>query len=377
MKCFKIILAFLLIEILTISLIFAKSSINKSELIKIDGNTSDFDLESDQIILSPDLFGKFYESDNDSKWGSGNDVFKLKLTWDAKYLYIGIDGVCWGNNIICYIQTLPKEGISDVSKLSAWKRNVKFENIKPNFFLATWDNNEKPQFWKIINETSVEDKSSQVETKATFKGSIKGGMEAKINWDTLYGQGEYRISTNASLKIVTLVVGGETCGGPDSMPNSSVDMPVNCSETPIIDNFVKIDLDKNYDGLPDMNIDIRERAKVEIDTTSSKYQPLKIYDISIENRSFTPNNDGINDEVVINYKLSKDAKVSAKVFNFEGEVVYDIYEDISLTAGSQKIKWNGLNNYNILEKAGIYIIFIKAKSGGVSFIEKIPVYLVK
>lgn len=355
----------------------AKTANDKSSQITIDGITSDFDVESDQILLSPDLSGMYFESDNDSKWGSGNDISKIKLTWDSRYLYIGIDGACSGNNIICYIDTEPNKGISDVSTLPAWRRKFTFENISPDFFLATWDNNESPQFWKIIDENNDEDKTSFITAHATFHSTIQAGMEAKIPWNVLYGLGDYKVATNAILKIVAVVAGGEECGGPDSAPDSSESMPVNCDETPVIDNFLIIPVDSNSDGFPDIDVNIRERTDVKINVLALKYQPLKAENITVENKSFSPNNDNINDYVIIKYILSKDAKSTVKVFTLDGKCVSTIQDNMSLTAGIQTIKWNGYDNAGKKQEAGLYIIVISLRSAGISYVKKIPVFLIE
>jgi len=343
--------------------------------ITIDGNTSDFDKESDQIILSPELPGKFYESDSDSKWGSYNDINNIKITWDSGYLYIGIDGIIYNNNMILYFDIDENSGISDVNSINNWKRKIKFKNFTVNFFAATGDNNTSPQFWQVASDGTTTDISDNIKSAATFSGSIKGGMELKIPWTTLYNRGWGEISTNAVLKLVGVVTGGDDSSGPDSAPDSSEEMPVNSSDLATLDNYLIIYLDKNSDGKPDIGVNIRNNCDVAIDITSLKYQPLNIVNINIENQVFTPNNDGINDTTKINYYLTKDAIVNVKVFNLKGDLIYSLQNDISLTKGEQQIEWNGYNNKNVVVSPGLYIIYIKATTMGVSRVKKIAVYV--
>jgi len=356
---------------------FGMTSDTKSGTIVIDGVTADFSQESDQILLSPDLTGVYYESDNDSKWGANNDISSIQVTWDRNYFYVGVDGVCENNNIIVYFDTGENNGISDVSSLSSWKRKIDFEVIKPDYFIVASDKNNSPQFWKILSSTSAEDKSASVISSATFNGGIKGAMESRIGWDMFYGLGNYNVATNAVMKIVGVVVGGDDTSGPDAAPNASGTMPTDSSKFVTVDNYLIVPLDNNSDGLPDIGANVRGRTSVAIDINSLKYQPLFIGNMHILNQSFSPNGDGINDDVTLNYLLSKDANVAVRIFNISGEAVYDFQKSAKLSAGVQSIKWDGLNNRGIRQNQGIYIVYIQAESSGVSVAKKVPVFIIQ
>ena len=125
-----------------------------------------------------------------------------------------------------------------------------------------------------------------------------------------------------------------------------------------------------------MGIDIRSVCSIVIDVTSLKNQPLDIQEFIIKNHAFTPNNDGINDELEIKYYLTKDAIGSARVFNSSGDIVYTLQDNIELTAGYQVLKWDGYNNNNIKAKPGLYLIHFEVVGWGASVVKKVGVYLV-
>ncbi len=356
--------------------LFAKSAEYKTDIV-IDGSLTDFEGARDQIILSPDLIGKFYESDSDSKWGSYNDINAIDITWDSGYLYLGVKGIINDNNMIIYIDSDENKGVNDVSELNNWKRNIKFKGIKPDFFIATWDKNTAaPQFWEIVNSESASDRSSDITGAVTFNGTVSGAMEVRIPWTTIYNSGWGNISTNAVLKITGVVTGGDDSSGPDSAPDSSVDMPVDSTQEAVLDNYLIIYLDKDSNGKPDIDVDIREQSDVAIDITSLKYQPLNIVNIDIVNQSFSPNDDGINDSVTINYSITKDSEVTIGIFDIDGKLIYEVCNDLSLTKGVQQFSWDGYDKNNVKADPGLYIVYIKATTQGVSVVKKVGVFLI-
>ena len=92
----------------------------------------------------------------DSYWGEYNDIKQLKVTWDEAYLYLALDACSYDNNVILFIDIYNDYGINDMSNLNAWQRAFKFYNINPDFFIATWDTNNSPQFWKVQEGGSIQ-----------------------------------------------------------------------------------------------------------------------------------------------------------------------------------------------------------------------------
>lgn len=368
-------LAFFITFFISISL-FAKSEADKSSKIFIDGKTSDFDAESDQVILAPHLSGRNKESEADSRWGSYIDINTIKITWDTDYLYIATDGILNGNNTIMYLDTGLGLGVSSAGGFSAWKRRLLFENIKPNYFLATWDNNYYPQFYKINSASSVSEKTAEISARSSFNSTVKGSMEAKIPWDTLYSLGVGRVASGATLKILGVIVGGDDTSAPDSAPNTTSYLPSDSDEYANIDNYIILPVDSDNDGYADLGKSIRTIASIAVDTTSLKYQNLEIRELKVDNRAFTPNDDNINDELEIYYFLTKNATVSTRIYNISGDLIYTYQKSVDLTAGYQMIQWNGYNNNRIKANPGLYLIHIEAMSSGVTVVRKVGAYLV-
>ncbi|GEM_PF-1404673 len=358
-------------------LLFSNTSASKSGQIIIDGSTSDFNMETDQILLSPELSGFFYEQDNDSAWGSGNDVSRIKVTWDSLNLYLSVEAACANNSVILYIDTGRGVGASSVSTLPAWKRKLSFVGMAPDFFLAGMDNNTQPQFWYIQGTSSDVEKTGEIEAKASFYGTVRGGMEARIPWKVLYGLGDYGVKTNTELKLSCLITGGDNTSSPDAAPDTTESLSADVSETVEIDNYLKIKLDSNGDGIPDLGVSVKDATTVAVNTTALKYQELGIIGLEAVPKAFSPDNDGIHDQTEFSFSLSKNAKVECTVFSLDGKEVKKIQEEIPLTSGEQSFFWDGRDDAGKWQPAGPYLVRVAARESGVKVVRKIPVYLVR
>jgi hypothetical protein len=257
---------------------------------------------------------------------------------------------------------------------TGWPRKLSFQGFHSDFFIGTWDGNKTPQFWQIINNTSANNRTQEVQSAATFQGNLKGGMEIRIPWNTIYGRGDFYVATNAMLRITGVVSGGDNSSGPDSVPDNSSGMPVDSSQKAILDNFVAIPLDQNGDGLPDIGVKVRQASSIAIDITRIKYLPLEIGQLTINNRAFAPESTSAS-TVVLTYKISKDAFVTTKVFSMDGALVATLFDNASLTAGTQTVIWDGTSNSGNRQPQGLYVILINASNAGVRISKKVTVFL--
>ncbi|MDD5066349.1 MAG: hypothetical protein PHF84_04820, partial [bacterium] len=188
--------------------------------------------------------------------------------------------------------------------------------------------------------------------------------------------GTGRVPAGTQLKITGCVSGGSDSTAVDSIPDSSVSHPTEWDEIATLDNYAIIPLDTDTDQLPDMNADIRARCLIAIDTTSLKYQPLQIMDISIKNKAFSPNGDSINDETCVTYYLTKDAVADVDICDLDGSLIKTIRKGSELTAGYQSVIWDGNDQKGIIQPPGLYVIMIRVQASGVSVVKKIGVYLI-
>ena len=88
------------------SIAHAGTAIDLSDRIVIDGSTADY-LDDEtifqrRVVQQGDsvAVGSLEESTIDSKWGRFNDINNVRITWDAHYLYVAVEGYSFNNNMM-------------------------------------------------------------------------------------------------------------------------------------------------------------------------------------------------------------------------------------------------------------------------------------
>src|SRR5262249_26073842 len=128
--------------------------------IVIDGYTNDF-TDDERVFGYNATAQESEEPSNDSVWGVNDDINQIRITWDARYLYLAAEGRIWDNNMILFLDSTPGRGLGAMDSLNSWRRNFSFDTtgsfagqgFAPDLFAATWDgNNTGPRI--IMQEAS-------------------------------------------------------------------------------------------------------------------------------------------------------------------------------------------------------------------------------
>ncbi len=339
-------------------------------------NAGDVSKEEDQIILSENLAGNYYESTSDSKWGSENDINQISVTWDNDFLYIEATVTIKedsGNNAIIYID-LKEGGITTADNLSLFPRKITFINFNPDIFLIfgkTWGG-----VYSVNENGEVQSLSSYI-FKSNKLSEGKWVILYKIPWTSLYTVQQGRVKEGTLLKLIGIITGGDNSSTPDTAPNQTEELPAQWDQPVTIENFIIIPVDQNNDESPDLDISVKDRATTAIDVFSEKKYPFEIQQLTIHNSTFTPDNDGVNDTFYCKFYLTRRAKLTAKVYNLNGDIIRTLKENFNVTQGWQKIEWDGYKDNGKKPEPGLYIIYILIDSYGSKLSKKIPVYKIK
>ncbi len=360
--------------------------------LTIDGSTLDF--AADEALMqsasteNPD-YTTLYESRSDSRWGANEELLQVHLTWDADSLYVGVDGVSWGNNVILFFDTKPG-GLLSMATLNAWRRNFFFcGGFAPDLFLATWDTNRQPQMWRATGSNSVRQLGTgDFKASATFQQGDQGkAMEAAIPWSAVWEsttrdydptvRDTLAVRPDAAYRAVRVVAvltgGGDGTSGPDVIPDNLEGMVSDGSQAVTLDNYLSVVVDDAGDGFPDMNVSPRER------TTSAKrlpvlFGPPRLDEVTLDRAAFAP---GLGQAMTFAPHVaagdqSGSIQVSASVYDMRGRLIRVLYtqssrcgRDASRYSGDTEEScgdaatvdaWDGRDAHGDLVPPGIYVL---------------------
>jgi len=99
---------------------------------------------------------------------------------------------------------------------------------------------------------------------------------------------------------------------------------------------------------------------------STPVDAAKITDLTCQPRIFSPNGSGFNTETTISFRLSEPVSVGIVIYNRAGELISNIVENESMSAGVNAIQWNGKGENGDLP-SDMYIVAIQV---GEQFIYK-------
>jgi len=349
-----------IIFILLFSFCFLETGQDLSNRIIIDGQSDDF--TSDEEILS-NLMGDPLESSSDSYWGEYNDVKQILATWDETYLYIAVEACSWDNNVMLFIDVYDDYGIEDMSEVTAWQRSFQFYNFNPDYFLATWDTNDSPQFWRVQEGGSIQvDWDQSIETYSTFNtGSLGRSMEVKIPWTSLIVNNQ----SIESIKLLSLITSGDDyTSSPDCAPDNLGGMTNNSSQMVVLDNYAEILIDGDGDGAPDIGVSPKDKTGF---YKTPPFDPLSllIQNVIFENgKTFSPS---LDEKIYFEIQTNRGTEFNVKIFDINGKFVDYAYQESGLLRWS----WDGKNKRGELAPFGVYILYFIADSGELSHKEAV------
>ncbi len=388
----------------------------------VDGFTNDF--AADEAVFGfngPRNVPE--ESTSDSKWGPDNDVWNLRVTWDAQFLYLAGEAVTWGNNLVILLDPLPGQGLTTMRNLNSWSRNFSFDadSLNPDLFGATWDTNTLPRL--IVHQggqlggLQVTDNQpgALFEAAATFSTNQRGrAMEFKIPWNTLFLGSEgfgtrdtvmtvagrtdtlRRIPRGARLKLAAVITsGGDNTGGPDCAPDNSNGLSSDGSLEVFLDNYAVIDLDRRDDtglggggpdGIADWNVDVKPRVSFRIDPPVEA-RPAELAELRWLRPAFAPDR-GETADFCVRFKRRDDPAFSdpcrsgrgldTSIFDVRGRLVRKLslkqvgsntyssnpvdQANGSLASYLPEARWDGRDDAGRIVDAGIYILSVVLES---------------
>lgn len=391
----------------------AKTGRDLSTRMRIDGYTNEF-IPGDEDVFGIDpRSGQDQESRSDSKWAN-NEIYQIRVTWDAKYLYFAVEGKIWGNNAILFIDSMPGRGLSDMTNINSWRRNFTFDTyaryagdeFMPDVFGATWDTNLNPRFITQVSGNQVLDTQVGPEFRAAAsfdQGNDGRAMEFAVPWRNVFaglGGGGTRDTVMYvqgvldtfhlmpvgvhSIKVAAVVTGSwDGSGGPDAAPDNLRGMSDNGNDNEIIDNYATILLDAKDDtglghggpdGVPDWDVSPLQDHRI-----TFRYPPpvtpvrFSLKDVTFDRPAFRPDaGEQVKFGIQLSPKLNANdpldqarvVTMSANVYDMRGRWVRNLFLNWSSKAldvdanlaAYPAAHWDGRDAMGAIVPPGIYVM---------------------
>jgi len=357
----------------------AVTDVDLSGRMLIDGLTNEWESDESLFQTNPDT-GGLEEPISDSKWGFFNDLNQIRITWDARFLYVAVDAIIWNNNVIVLLD-YKDGGMQEMTNLNSWRRNFVFQGLQPDLFLATWDGNTLPQVWDYVGSNQVTQKdAASFQTVASFStNSQNRAMEAAIPWSFLLGDDAQRVFDPAygdtvyvlpegisRLRVVGVITAGpDGTGGPDSAPDNLSGHDIDSSQQVTIDNWADIPLDLDGDDVVDFDANIRDREIFRVRPPVRGVR-LEIRGVALAHSIISPEQGGRLDfATLLSPEVSPDedfrtVSLSAEIYDLNGEKVRTLYRSDVRSAAEPHVSaldtWDGRDDRGGLVPGGIYVL---------------------
>lgn len=386
--------------------------------MSVDGYATEFADDEKVFGFIPGT-DELQEPIDDSKWGVNEDLNQIRITWDARNLYIAGEGRIWDNNMVLFIDSVPFQGLGAMDQLNSWRRNFFFDStafagvtgFAPDLFGATWDLNQSPHLIipKLtqsdptkIDVRDLEIASGFFSAAASFdKGNTGRAMELVLPWRTVFlgpvggaGVKDTVVSIDGVIDTVAVfppgtrlriagvvTAGADGTGGPDCAPDNTRGMTSNSSDAVYLDNWATVDIDRNDDtgrghggpdGVADWGVSPLERVTLRIPPIpSTQPQPnlrFKIHEITVDRPAFAPDRgeivkcfthmDPTPDPTNTYHQINRQV-FSADISDLRGRVVRTRFSSLSiplLALVDGYFTWDGRDDQGQLVPPGVYII---------------------
>lgn len=283
--------------------------------------------ETREIVYNSNLFGYYHQVlanlSNDER--SSNDSL----------IFIGI-GSDYPPVIISEIMANPNNGL-----LSEWVEIKNISNIPIN--LSNWQIGDELNNRIITSDLFVIEPNEYIIVAQSLSDMIYSysGIMADIiepsNWSYFNNDGDFvRLIDNYGIEA---------------------------------DNFAySFTFDENYSWSRDINLKWG-RSFEQFGSPGHENNVLfeasdKNLSINVVPKYFSPDSDGLNDDVEIIIQAPQADNFSVKIYDRYGRIVKVFYNKSSFVPDSVSLKWNGYSDSNKRLPIGIYIIYVEAKGVG-------------
>ena len=338
----------------------ATTAASLSGRMSIDGDLSDW--QADEWVLS-DTSNTHFEGDGESRWGVAEEIVRLAVTWDARYLYLAVEFRAQDGALFAALGYGPG-GLSSLDGAGSFRRAIDFAFDINLMMLAT--TRDVPLVARV-DDHHVLSLLDRATAPAVVRAPLaqNAGFEAAIPWES--------ISLAQPLSLALALTGSEEgTGAGDAAPNPSVELPESAdpsAKTRVrLDRWLSIPADGNDDGVPDFGVSPRTLVSVEPedDITGSRLERTDAA-LGVSPRVFAP--DRAEDaSFTLRFDDWTDVGqvfVTARVHSVDGSLVRVLYEDAprsvvnSALVASLNDRWDGRDAHGRIVHGGVYVLSVE------------------
>jgi hypothetical protein len=387
----------------------AQSAADRGAALVIDGRTGDWH-PVEAAFRNADVCGDLppppcaadEERADDSTAGALQDIYQLRVTWDAHALYIAAEGTLGGQSLLVFIDWTPGGLTRATGPLGLWRRALAFgPEMQPDAFLAVHDAQTVPELWCADGaEHAVRVAPESLAAVASFAASTPGrALEAAIPWSVLFPAAltavdpepgapaapVFVLPPEASahgLRVAAAIVSAVAGSGCfDVAPDNSGGVPLDPDAVTVVDRAVRVDWDAARSA-PLHFVDFGAAVQTQSAPRFVPSAPAASTALQLLNlRSFagqTPSRLLVPDagiELAFAFDVGAPAPgviyVTATLYSLRGERMRELYRDarrtpaaVSPTTGTfgdaQRDRWDGLDGAGHPVPAGVYVLRLAA-----------------
>jgi hypothetical protein len=336
----------------------ATTAASLADRIVIDGRVSDW--AADEWVL--DSTTSLPEPDGDSRWGAYEELLRVGVTWDARFLYVAVEFRASSSALFAGLRC-ESGGLASLDGAGLFRRAIDLPFASNVLLLA--DPRGAPLVARVDGSgplVGVDRAAAPAVTRAPLGENAV--FEAALPWSLL--------SLALPLEIVTALTGGEGTGAGDAAPDPSVALPA--TATPAskarasLDRWLSVPADADQDGVPDAGISPRTVATVGADADApSPRSGAPVVDARMTPRVFAPDN-GESADLAVTVSDAADVEtlyVTARVYAMDGTEVRVLYQDAARTVAGAGLeadprdRWDGRDSGGAIVAGGVYVVSVE------------------
>lgn len=361
-----------LLSIILVSII-ASTALAQSEddlraRIAIDGSVGEY--TAVEWVL--DSGTSVAEVAGDSRWGTGNDIRRLAVTWDSRFLYLAVDCSIANTSVLVCIDC-GCGGLADLREFDPVTRNISFKASTPNLILHAVPSDPRPRMIYLDCSHSRQTVPAG-EYPAVFLPSAPpgGALECAIPWSLVPGfdrtqSGVLLPEEGYEIRLLAAVTGGSATGAGDAAPDPTLVLEDDSTSAAVLDNCVIIPLDSDEDGLLDLGTAPREVAAFAHSFRTGRVA-FPAVTLEIDRKAFAPDGgERVSFRPVFESRPDAPVPVTARVYSASGALITVLFRERPLMPGPDGTfdweSWDGRDENGSVVPGGIYVISVMVESG--------------